>query len=83
MKPKTGKPLPAAEVVVFLKTSEKAQCSPEICKWTYTDTLPEITKMTQEFDPDTSTWLVKLTGTKLRDTATTGTVSDLQINGKS
>jgi len=28
MKPKTGKPLPAAEVVVFLKTSEEAQCPP-------------------------------------------------------
>jgi hypothetical protein len=41
-----------AEVVVFLKTYEEAICEGTTCAWTYTDTLPEITAMTTEFDTD-------------------------------
>jgi len=81
-KPKTDKD--EATMTVFLKTSEEAQCNPlSKCKWTYTKTLPEITKMTTEFDPDSAAWLVKFTGTGLRDSATKGEISDLQINKKS
>jgi hypothetical protein len=74
-----------ADVVVFLKTSEEAQPTPDadVTKFTYTSTLPEITEVTTEFDADTSKWQVKVVGTALRDSADAGAMSDLQINGKS
>lgn len=58
-----------ADMVVFLKTSEEAMCSGDICKWKYTSTLPTVTEMTTEFDSDTGKWLVKITGTGLGATA--------------
>lgn len=39
--------------------------------------------MTPEFDKDTSSWVVKIEGTGLRDSADAGDMSDLQLNGKS
>lgn len=39
--------------------------------------------MTTEFDDDTGKWLVKITGTGMRDSAEAGEMSDLQINGVS
>jgi hypothetical protein len=39
--------------------------------------------MTTEFDVDTGKWEVKITGEGLRDSAESGDMSDLQINGKS
>jgi len=72
------------DVVVFLKTSEEAQCPGEgVCRWTYTTDVPEVTEMTTEWDEDTSKWLVKITGTGMRDSAEAGEMSDLQINGVS
>lgn len=72
-----------ADMVVFLKTSEEAQCAGETCKWQYTSALPEVTEMTTEFDVDSGDWLVKITGTGLRDSDEAGDMSDLQINGVS
>lgn len=73
-----------AELIVFLKTSEEAVCDEvNVCNWSYTDTLPEVTAMTPEYDVDTETWTVKVEGTTLRDSAESGTTSDLQINGVS
>jgi hypothetical protein len=45
-----------ADVIVFLKTSEEAQCAADACSWTYTGTLPTVTEMTTEFDTTTNTW---------------------------
>jgi hypothetical protein len=39
--------------------------------------------MTTEFDPASFGWLVKFTGTGMRDSADAGEVSDFQINGVS
>jgi hypothetical protein len=50
MKPKEN--AVEADVVVFLKTSEEAQCAGTTCKWQYTSTLPVVTEMTTEFDLD-------------------------------
>lgn len=72
-----------ADLVVFLKTSEEAQCPDEKCKWTYTATLPVVTEVTTEFNTDTNKWQVKVVGTGLRDSAESGDMSDLQINGVS
>ena len=77
-KPKADKT--EADVVVFLKTSEEAQCPGETCKWKYTSTLPKITAFTSEFDADSASWRVKVVGTGMRDKADSGPVSDLQIN---
>jgi len=68
-------------VIVFLKTSEEAQCPGETCKWKYTSVLPEVTEMTTEFDVDSGKWLVKMTGTDLGDT--TEAAGDLMIDGYS
>jgi len=47
----------AAELVVFLKTSEEAKCDEiNVCNWVYSSDLPTVTEMTPEFDPDTNTW---------------------------
>jgi hypothetical protein len=54
-----------ADMVVFLKTSEEAQCPGDTCKWKYSSVLPTVTEMTTEFDVDTGKWLVKITGTGL------------------
>jgi hypothetical protein len=45
-----------ADVVVFLKTSEEAQCPGDICKWKYSSTLPAVTEFTTEFDLDSAKW---------------------------
>jgi hypothetical protein len=52
-----------AELIVFLKTYEEAQCPEEVCKWTYTSNIPTVTSMTTEFDTDSMAWLVKVEGT--------------------
>jgi hypothetical protein len=54
MKPKADET--EGEVVVFLKTSEEAQCAGDNCKWKYTATLPTVTEMTTEYNVDTSKW---------------------------
>jgi hypothetical protein len=74
-----------AQVVVFLKTSEEAQPTPDdsVTKWTYTSTLPEITEVRTEFNSDTSKWQVTVVGTSLRESADSEATSDLQINGVS
>jgi hypothetical protein len=71
------------ETVVFLKTYEEAKCADGVCDWTYSTPTPTVTKMTTEFDKDTASWLVKIEGTGLRDSADAGDMSDLQLNGKS
>lgn len=82
MKPKAD--ATAADVIVFLKTSEEAQCpDADVCKFTYTATLPKITEVTPEFDADSGKWQVKVVGTGLRDSADAGPISDLQIDGVS
>jgi hypothetical protein len=73
-----------AEMIVFLKTSEESTCDEvNVCNWKYTDTLPEVTEMSIEFDDTAEKWQVKVVGTALRDSAESGTTSDLQINGMS
>jgi hypothetical protein len=73
-----------AEMIVFLKTSEEAKCDEvSVCNWKYTSTLPDVKEMTTEYDADTETWQVKVAGVALRDSADSGTQSDLQINGVS
>lgn len=71
-------------MIVFLKTSEEAKCDEvSVCNWKYTSTLPDVKEMTTEYDADTETWQVKVAGVALRDSADSGTQSDLQINGVS
>jgi len=76
-----------AEVAVMLKTSEEAQCTSPVCNWSYVEPTPTITAdgMTKEFDPDSNppAWKIKIAGTGLRDSAASGAMSDLQINGVS
>jgi hypothetical protein len=45
-----------AEVIVFLKTSEEAQCATDACAYRYTSVLPTVTEMTTEFDSTTNKW---------------------------
>jgi hypothetical protein len=66
-----------ADMVVFLKTSEEAQCPGDICKWSYTSNLPTVTEMTTEFDSDSGNWQVKIVGTSLRDSDDAGDMGDL------
>jgi hypothetical protein len=71
-------------MIVFLKASEEAVCDEvSVCNWLYTSSVPEVTEMTTEYDADTENWQVKVVGTALRDSAESGTTSDLQINGVS
>lgn len=81
MKPKAD--ATEADVVVFLKTSEEAQCRPDsdTCKFKYTSTLPKITEVTTEFNADSGKWQVKVVGTGMRDSAEAGPMSELHIDG--
>jgi len=53
------------EMIVFLKTSEEAQCEIETCQWTWTDDVPEVTAMSTEFDTtaDEEGWNLVIEGT--------------------
>jgi hypothetical protein len=65
-----------ATMIVFLKTSEEAQCLGDTCKYKYTKSVPKVTKMTTEWAKDTGEWDVKIVGTGFKKEAT----ADLQIN---
>ena len=65
----------AADMVVFLKTSEEATCDPSSnCDYVYTSVLPTIENVTTSFDNSTLAWTVNVTGTGL-----TGTTSDVEF----
>jgi len=68
-----------ADVVVFLKTSEEAECKSPTCKYTYSSKLPKITAVTSEFNTDTNKWNIKVTGTGFGTSKDTKTFADLQI----
>jgi len=74
------------EVVTFLKTSEEAQCDPiSACVWTYTDTnIPTISAggLTSEFDAATGKWLLKIAGTNLRTSDSSGETSLLLVENR-
>lgn len=51
-------------MVVFLKTSEEAVCDPVTnCKYTWTDSLPNVTAFNVSFDETSYTWELKAVGT--------------------
>lgn len=65
----------AADMVVFLKTSEEATCDPSTtCDWIYTDQVPLITNVTTSFDNSTLSWTVNVEGTDF-----TGSTSDISL----
>jgi len=46
-----------AELIVFLKTSEEAVCDQDtVCNWKYSDSVPEVTKMSAEYDTTNNKW---------------------------
>lgn len=64
-----------ATMIVFLRTSEEAACSPKsACTWTYTATLPSVARMTAEFDGSKYEWTVKAAGTGF-----TGDTSNVEL----
>lgn len=67
-------------MLVFLKTSEEATCVPsDNCGWTYTSTIPEVTKMEAKWDETNLYWTVVVTGTGMTGTAST---TELNVNGR-
>jgi hypothetical protein len=51
-------------MVVFLKTSEEAKCDPKTnCEYTWTSTLPELTRVDLHWDETDYEWQIRATGT--------------------
>jgi hypothetical protein len=62
-------------MVVFLKTSEEADCDPNTkCVFTWTSFIPEVTSVNLIFDDSTNQWQLKVTGTSL-----TGDTSSVEL----
>ena len=59
-------------MVVFLKTSEEATCETEVCKFTYTGSIPILETAVASFDTTSLEWIVTVTGLDFSgDTSTT------------
>lgn len=69
-----------ANVNVFLKLSEDAVCADSVCKdaFTFTDSIPEVTASSHEFDKTLKAWVVTITGTGFGTDISTTTYS---VNG--
>ena len=65
-------------MIVFLKTSEEAKCDTPKCKYTFTSSVPTITKVEKEWDASSNVWTIKVTGSDMTGTKET---TELQING--
>ena len=60
------------KLLVFLKTSEEASCTPsDNCPYTFTSTIPTVSAIVPEWDSATNTWTIKLTGTGFTGDVTT------------
>lgn len=68
------------KLVVFLKTSEEAQCQmTNNCKYIFTDSVPQVTAMIPEWDAASNAWTIKLTGTAFSGTTQTSELSALGL----
>ena len=63
---------------MFLKTSEEAACEYPKCQYTFTSTIPLITKVEKEWDAQNNVWTIKVTGSDMTGTAET---TELHIDG--
>ena len=50
-------------MVVLLRVSEEAKCTAPACAWTYTDTLPVVTKITPSYDAAADIYKITVAGT--------------------
>jgi hypothetical protein len=66
----------AGKVVVFLKTSEEAICNdPLDCAFAFTNILPNVTAIEEEWDASLNEWTIKLSGTDFTGNASTSMLS--------
>jgi len=64
------------KVVVFLKTSEEATCSDALrCDYSFTNVLPNITTIDNEWDAASNAWHLKVSGTGFTGDASTSMLS--------
>jgi hypothetical protein len=66
------------KMLVFLKTSEEAACENPKCQYTFTSTIPLITKVEKEWDAQNNVWTIKISGSDMTGTKET---TELHIDG--